>query len=119
MSDESVTLAQLRDAVRQFVNERDWGQFHTPKNLVMSLAIETAELMEHFQWVDVAGSVVRGQDPSRRDEIAEEVADVCCYLISLVNALELDLSDAVERKLEKNAKKYPADEFRGRFERES
>lgn len=117
MSDDLATVSQLRQAVQAFVDERDWRQFHTPKNLAMSLAIEAAELMEHFQWVDVAESITRGRDPTRRGEIADEIADVCCYLLSLANALDIDLSDAVLAKLLKNAKKYPAGEFRGRSER--
>ena len=112
--DEATTVAELRRAVQAFVDERDWRQFHTPKNLAMSLAIETAELMEHFQWLDAAESVAHGRDPSCRNEIAEEIADVCCYLLSLVNALELDLSQAVRAKLAKNERKYPADQFRGK-----
>lgn len=114
MPDETATVSQLRQAVQAFVEERDWRQFHTPKNLAMSLAIEAAELMEHFQWLDVDESIVRGRDPARRGEIADEIADVCCYLLSLVNALEIDLSEAVKAKLIKNARKYPAEDFRGR-----
>ncbi|MBI3861404.1 MAG: nucleotide pyrophosphohydrolase [Planctomycetia bacterium] len=114
MADSSATIAQLRQAVQAFVDERDWRKFHTPKNLAMSLAIETAELMEHFQWLDVGESIDRGKDPAHRGDIADEIADVCCYLFSLVNALDLDLSEAVLAKLVKNAKKYPADKFRGR-----
>jgi dCTP diphosphatase len=117
MSDDTATVSQLRQAVKAFVDERDWRQFHTPKNLAMSLAIEAAELMEHFQWLDSAQSVDRGRDPARRGEIADEMADVCCYLLSLANALDIDLSDAVLAKLVKNANKYPAEEFRGRSER--
>jgi NTP pyrophosphatase (non-canonical NTP hydrolase) len=117
MPDATETVAQLRQAVQAFIDERDWRQFHTPKNLAMSLAIEAAELMEHFQWLDAADSVARGRDPVHRDEIADEIADVCCYLLSLTNALELDLSAAVRSKLVKNAKKYPADVCRGRFDR--
>lgn len=107
-------MAQLREAMQAFVDERDWRQFHAPKNLAMSLAIEAAELMEHFQWLDVAESITLGRDPSRREQIADEIADVCCYLLSLVNALDLDLSSAVRAKLLKNARKYPVDEFRGK-----
>lgn len=117
MPDDSETVAQLRAAVQAFVDERDWRQFHTPKNLAMSLAIEAAELMEHFQWLDVPESVARGRDPAHREAIADEIADVCCYLLSLANALELDLTSAVKSKLVKNAAKYPADVCRGRFER--
>ena len=116
MSDEMATVAQLRRAVQAFVDERDWRQFHTPKNLAMSLAIEAAELMEHFQWLDRDESIARGRDPARRDAIADEMADVCCYLLSLANALDIDLSGAVEAKLVKNAEKYPAARFRGRSE---
>lgn len=114
MADESATIAQLRQAVQAFVDERDWRKFHTPKNLAMSLAIEAAEVMEHFQWLDVHESIEFARDPARRSEIGEEIADVCCYLLSLVNALDIDLSEAVLAKLIKNARKYPADEYRGR-----
>src|SRR5262245_15438706 len=117
MSDQTATIAQLRQAVQSFVDDRDWRQFHTPKNLTMSLAIEAAELMEHFQWLDVGESVARARDPARRGNIADEMADVACYLLSLANALDIDLSDAILAKLVKNAGKYPANEFRGRSER--
>lgn len=117
MSDVTTTIAALREAMRNFVDERDWSQFHSPKNLAMSLAIEAAEVMEHFQWVDVAESRSRGHDPRHREAIGEELADVCCYLLSLANSLDIDLSDAVRDKLAKNAVKYPATQFRGRFER--
>ncbi len=118
MSDETATVAELRRAVQAFVDERDWRRFHTPKNLVMSLAIEAAELMEHFQWLDREESIARGHDPAHRGEIAGEMADVCCYLLSLANALDIDLSEAVRVKLVKNAEKYPVAEFRGRSGRE-
>jgi NTP pyrophosphatase (non-canonical NTP hydrolase) len=114
MPDSEQTILKLRQAVQAFVDERDWRQFHTPKNLAMSLAIEAAELMEHFQWLDVEESIAYGRDPANRAAVAEEIADVCCYLLSLVNALDLDLGDAVLSKLVKNAQKYPADKFRGR-----
>ena len=117
MPDETETVACLRQAVQAFVDERDWRQFHTPKNLAMSLAIEAAELMEHFQWLDTAGAVARGRDPVHREAIADEMADVCCYLLSLANSLEIDLSSAVRSKLAKNARKYPAEQCRGRFDR--
>jgi dCTP diphosphatase len=116
MSDATATVLQLRQVVSEFVDERDWRQFHTPKNLAMSLAIEAAELMEHFQWLDVDESIARGRDPAFRENIADEIADVCCYLLSLANTLELDLSEAVLQKLIKNARKYPAEEVRGRSE---
>jgi len=115
MPDASATVAELREAMRRFVGERDWEQFHSPKNLVMGLAIETAELMEHFQWIDNEASRQEGENPEKRVAIGEEMADVACYLMALANTLNLDLSDAVLDKLRKNAQKYPAEEFRGKF----
>ena len=115
MPDVSATVGELRDAMRRFVAERQWGPFHSPKNLSMGLAIETAELMEHFQWVDCEESRRLGQDQKRRVAIGEEMADVACYLLALANVLEMDLSDAIVDKLRKNAEKYPVEEFRGRY----
>lgn len=117
MADANETVLGLRQAMQAFVDERDWGQFHTPKNLAMSIAIEAAELMEHFQWLEVPESVTRGHDPAHREQIADELADVCCYVLSLANALDLDLSSAVRSKLVKNAEKYPVEQSRGRHER--
>lgn len=115
MPDESTTVAELRKRLAEFVAEREWQKFHDPKNLSMSIAIEAAELMEHFQWVrsDELDAVLR--DPRRCGEIVDELADIACYVLALANALEIDLSDAVIDKLTKNARKYPADEFRGRY----
>jgi NTP pyrophosphatase (non-canonical NTP hydrolase) len=115
MSDNSVSVAELRELVNRFVEERDWSQFHNPKNLSMALAIEAAELMEHFQWLDVDESRAVAQDPSRVAAVAEELADVVCYALALANALNLDVSDSVRAKMIKNAEKYPADQFRGRW----
>src|SRR6184192_2724827 len=109
-SDASTTLADLRDLVRRFVEERDWRQFHSPKNLSMSLAIETAELMEHFQWIDAAESRRIGDDPAKLDEVRDEIADVLCYLIALANELDVDLSSALDNKMIKNAAKYPVEQ---------
>lgn len=116
MSDSATTLSELRSIVREFVDERDWRQFHSPKNLSMSLAIEAAELMEHFQWIDAAESRRIGEDPARLAEIRDEVADVLCYLLALANELNLDLAHAVRDKMVKNAAKYPADQSRGRYD---
>ena len=116
MPDSTTTLAELRDVVRCFVEERDWRQFHSPKNLSMSLAIEAAELMEHFQWIDIAESRAAGADPQKLTQIREELADVLCYALALANELEIDISAAVRDKKVKNAAKYPADRSRGRFD---
>lgn len=116
MSDATTTVQQLREAMQRFVRERDWERYHAPKNLAMGLAIETAELMEHFLWLDVEESRQRGADPQHRLAISEELADVTCYVLALANALQLDLSEAVFAKLQKNAAKYPVERYRGRFE---
>jgi NTP pyrophosphatase (non-canonical NTP hydrolase) len=115
MTDQTTSLAQLRETVRQFVAERDWQQFHSPKNLSMALAIEAAELMEHFQWLTIEASRELPHDPPRREAVGEELADVFCYLLALANELELDLSSTLQRKMHKNAEKYPAEEYRGRY----
>jgi NTP pyrophosphatase (non-canonical NTP hydrolase) len=98
-----------------FVRERDWEQFHAPKNLAMSLAIEAAELMEHFQWLTVEESRDIGKRPDDLTAVGEELADVTCYLLALANATGIDISDAVRAKMIRNAEKYPAEKFRGRY----
>jgi dCTP diphosphatase len=116
MPDATTPIDDLKAQVRRFGDERQWQPFHTPKNLAMGLAVETAELMEHFLWVDGPRSRELGFDPARREAIADEVADVFCYVLNLCNVLELDLSSELERKLAKNALKYPVEKYRGRFE---
>lgn len=115
MGDQETTVEQLRELVRAFVLERDWRQFHTPKNLSMSLAIEAAELMEHFQWLTADESRALAEQPDKLAEVGEELADVLCYALALANELGLDVSQAVRDKMVKNAVKYPAAEYRGRY----
>lgn len=114
-SDVSTTIAELREAVREFVSERNWEKFHAPKNLAMALAIEAAELMEHFQWLDVAESRNVADESEKRGAIAEEIADVLCYTIAMANELDLDITTIFRAKMVKNVLKYPADQFRGRY----
>jgi len=100
--------------VNTFVDARDWHQFHSPKNLAMSLAIETAELMEHFQWISTDQSRQVIEQPEQMTQVADELADVFCYVLAMANELDLDLSTAVRQKMAKNEQKYPADQFYGR-----
>lgn len=109
-SDSETTVAELRALVEEFVAERSWHRFHTPKNLVMSLAIETGELMEHFQWLTPEASAELKDDPQKKHDAGEEIADCLAYLLGLANAMELDLSQALFAKMIRNAKKYPVDE---------
>lgn len=112
MADDRMTLQELKQRMASFVRERDWEQFHTPKNLSMSIAIEAAELMEHFQWLTVEQS--RTLAPEALAEIGEELADIVIYSLSMANALKLDLADTVQAKMEKNIRKYPSERVRGK-----
>jgi NTP pyrophosphatase (non-canonical NTP hydrolase) len=114
MSDAETTVAELRALIREFVDQRDWRQFHAPKNLAMSLAIEAAELMEHFQWISTEDSREIAADSQSLGEVSDELADVLCYALAMANQLDIDISTAIRRKMAKNEKKYPSDEFRGR-----
>ncbi len=117
-NDQSTTIADLKQIVAQFVGERDWQQFHSPKNISMALAIEAAELMEHFQWISMQESRQVPQDPEKLNAVAEEVSDVLCYLLAMSNELGIDLSDSLTRKMVKNRQKYPADVFKGKYGQE-
>lgn len=117
MSDEQTTVSDLRNLVASFVNARDWQQFHTPKNLAMALAIEAAELMEHFQWLEPQESKDVARDAAKRDAAGEELADVICYALAMANELGIDVATTMHAKMQKNALKYPAEEFRGRWGR--
>lgn len=115
MPDATTTVGQLRAAWAEFVREREWEQFHSPKNLVMALAAEAAELMEHFLWIDNDASRAAMNEPGRRGEVADELADVAGVLFALCNATGIDLSDAVAAKMAKNVLKYPVEKCRGRY----
>jgi dCTP diphosphatase len=117
-SDAQTTVAELRQIVADFVAEREWSQFHSPKNVSMALAIEAAELMEHFQWLTTEDSRSLAADPKKLADVGEELADVIGYSFALANELGIDVSSAIRAKMVKNAQKYPADKFRGRYERE-
>ena len=115
MSDREATIAELRARVSAFTEERDWVQFHSPKNLSMSIAIEAAELMEEFQWLTGEESRAALEDATKRAQVVAELADVLIYCLDMANVLGVDVSTAVADKLAKDARKYPADEYRGRF----
>ena len=104
-------LTELRDALRRFAAERDWDPFHSPKNLAISLSVEAAELLEHFQWVSEAES--SALTPESRAKVREELADVLLYLVRLADKLDLDLIESAREKLRVNAAKYPIDKARG------
>jgi NTP pyrophosphatase (non-canonical NTP hydrolase) len=115
MPDATTTVADLRQAWQRFVTEREWGPFHSPKNLVMALAVEAAELMEPFLWIDNDASRGVTADPRWLERVADELADVTGVVLALCNALGLDLSDVIARKMAKNELKYPVEKSRGRY----
>lgn len=115
MPDSTTSVAALKEAVRQFAAEREWERFHSPKNLSMGLAAEAGELLEHFLWVDTEESRQIVRDPAKLGEVADEVADVAVYVLNLSLALGIDLSEAILAKIKKNAAKYPAEKYRGRY----
>lgn len=116
--DRTTTVAELRELIAAFVAERDWSQFHSPKNVSMALAIEAAELMEHFQWLTTDASRELADDAEKLAAVGEELADVIGYSLALANELGIDVSSTMRAKMVKNAEKYPAHEFRGRYGRE-
>jgi NTP pyrophosphatase (non-canonical NTP hydrolase) len=104
-------LAALRQELRRFAQERDWDQFHSPKNLAIALSVEAAELLEHFQWVSEKEAAV--MPPERREQVRHELADVLLYLVRLADKLNIDLGAAAKEKIQLNAAKYPIDQARG------
>jgi|SRR6266568_4982232 len=105
------TLAELAVRLREFADERDWDQFHSPKNLAMALSVEASELMEHFQWLTEEQS--SALTPEKRQQVCEEIGDVLIYLTRLADKLGIDLVEVAFEKLEVNRIKYPADKVRG------
>ena len=117
LTDSVTTVSDLKTRVLGFVRERDWEQFHTPKNLSMALAAESGELMEHFLWATAEQSRAIANEPAKRAKIADELADVVIYALEFANMTGLDLSAAIENKMAANAKKYPVDKARGRSDK--
>ena len=117
MNDATATIAQLRQRMEQFVDARLWRKFHKPKNLAMSLAVEAAELMEHFQWLTHEQAEALLKRPAARREVADEMADVLSFLLSLSAATGIDLSAAFELKMAANERKYPARLCRGKYQK--
>ena len=115
MNDQTATIDQLKALVDAFVNERNWQPFHDPKNLSASIAIEAAELMEHFQWLRSDELEGVQQDSKLMENVREEVADIMAYVLSFATRMQIDLAAALENKMRKNAIKYPVEQFKGRF----
>ena len=108
---EERSLTTLAEELRTFADERDWDQFHSPKNLAMALAVEASEIMEHFQWLTEEQSVALS--PEKLLQVQEEIGDVLIYLTRLADKLGINLLEAAGKKLEVNRSKYPVDKVRG------
>jgi dCTP diphosphatase len=111
MTEFNSDLGMLRELVREFAAERDWDQFHTPKNLSSALCVEAAELLEHFQWLERGDAAELGT--AKLEQVRQEMADVLVYLVRLADKLDVDLNAAVRDKMVLNRAKYPADKVRG------
>jgi dCTP diphosphatase len=105
--DENISINDLRNSVQNFITERNWDRYHTPKNLAMSIAIEAAELMEHFQWVTNKHSLIMIQDEDAKAQVVDELSDILIYCLSLVNRIDVNISVAILNKLKRNEIRYP------------
>ncbi|MEW6606893.1 MAG: nucleotide pyrophosphohydrolase [bacterium] len=112
----NVTFETLKKLVEEFIAERNWQKYHNPKNLAMSISIESAELMEIFQWLTLEESIGLKDNKEKFEQIKEEVADIIIYCLSLSNILNIDLNQAILEKIEKNKAKYPTFKYKGNFE---
>ncbi|WP_329453565.1 nucleotide pyrophosphohydrolase (plasmid) [Streptomyces sp. NBC_01724] len=112
-----MTIRSLQQALADFAAEREWEQFHIPKNLAMALAGETGELLEVFQWLTPEESATVMSDPQRAPRVREEIADVFAYLLRMADVLGIDLEQALLEKIEVNGRKYPVDRARGRADK--
>ena len=113
--DEVVTVAELKSLVEKFVIERDWSQFHSPKNLAMAIGVEAGELMDLFRWHSDSQSIQTMKTGKSRRAATEELADVVICALSFANRTGIDIAHAVKSKVLKNSKKYPLDKYKGRF----
>ena len=114
MPDSSTTFQQIKNKIKKFVKDRDWEQFHSPKNLSMSLAIEVAELMESFQWLTDKQSQDLKLDKKKKSELEREIADIAIYLLNFCDVMKIDLTKAIDKKLIENSEKYPAKIVKGK-----
>lgn len=113
MTDKTTSVEDLKSAVAKFVTARDWDRYHSPKNLAMSISIEAAEIMEHFQWLTVEEAVEAMKDEKVRREVEDEIADVMIYCLSFVGQSGIDVSEVVRSKLERNEGRFPVDRIQG------
>ena len=121
LTDDQATLAWLREVMREFVRERAWEKYHTPRNLAASVAVEAGELLELFQWWTTQEGDRRREDLIKdaafKKAVGEELCDVMMYCVSLANAMGLEIAPTIAAKMEKNRLKYPPEKYHGHYER--
>jgi NTP pyrophosphatase (non-canonical NTP hydrolase) len=112
MKEQILDISALQQQIDDFATQRDWKQFHTPKNLAMALSVEAGELVEIFQWLSAEQSFLK-DNPKGKQAAAEELSDILTYLLRIADILDIDLVTALQEKLEQNGKKYPVEKARG------
>ena len=115
MDDRNTTITELKKIVEDFVNERDWSQFHNPKNLSMALSIEASELLDIFKWNTIQECESMMSEKNTRQDATDELADIMIYALAFSNRNNINISSAIEKKMIKNRKKYPTEKFKGHF----
>lgn len=113
MTDQETHLQTIKEKVLDFAHEREWEQFHSPKNLSMAIAAEAAELMEHFLWTSPEASRTEIEDPKLRAKVEEELADVFIFAVEFANMTGIDIAQIIEAKMRRNAEKYPVEKAKG------
>ena len=104
-------IEKIKEFQREFAKARDWAKFHTPKNLSMALSVEASELMEIFQWLTAEQSC--SLDEKNKEKVSEELADITYYILRIADLMNIDLEDAIWKKMKKNAEKYPVEKAKG------
>ena len=115
MNDKETTILELKNFVEDFVQEREWSQFHNAKNLSMALTIEAGELMDIFKWNTNEECERMMSEKKTRQEATDEIADVMIYALAFANRNDINIADSIDQKMIKNREKYPADKFKGHF----
>ncbi|MCP4888094.1 MAG: nucleotide pyrophosphohydrolase [Rubripirellula sp.] len=116
-NDRTTTISDLKTAVATFAEERDWEQFHDPKNLVMAMVSEIGELSEHFRWVRSEEAFATAADPANAEDIAHELADILMFALEFANVCDIDIAKAVSSKIEINRQRYPIEKAKGRSDK--
>ncbi len=117
MNDAQTTIADLKQAMAEFVTARQWQKFHRPEHLAKAISVEAAELLELFLWLSPQEADKKMADVAFRQAVSDELADVMTFLVSLAQAANIDIATAVREKMARNAAKYPAEKFQGVYHR--